>query len=662
MNFSSLVWWQWLMVFSVPPLIVLLYFLKLKRQPLEIPSTYLWQRTIEDLHVNSIWQRLRQNLLLFLQLLLMLFAIFALLRPSMESTRFSGERLIFLLDTSASMSATDLEPTRLDAAKNQLIDIVDNEMSSGAVAMLVSFSDRAIVEQPFTDNKRLLRARIQAVQQTERPSVLDEALRVAAGLANPGRSASDETDVASADAMPATLLVYSDGQFRTVPDFSMGNLSPEYFPMGAMEENGVQLPENVGIIAFNSATNPADNSKVQVFAQFENFTSSGKVVTCELTLDDKMIDAQEVDIDANSSTGVEFTLDAVDLGVLKLVITDDDDFAADNVAYAPISKPRKANVLIITPRNDALEMVMATPFLQQIAEVSTGEPNLVTQESYKKQADSGGYDLIIYDQCAPETMPQANTVFIGSLPPLNWTAEEAAGLPQVIDADLSHPLLEFVELGNVIFAECNPLNVPKGGLTLVDSQHGTMMGIAPRDGFEDLVLGFELVGQDEEGNRVRNTNWVIRPSFPVFVHNVVSYLGGTGVGARETIMLEPGTNITLRTSVNATEIEVESPTGQRLKIKRGPQNTFVYGNTERKGVYKIREGDEKDVSQQFAVNLFDTVESDIRPNANLLTTKEEIKGQHSVVPARFELWKFLLGASLVILMLEWYIYNRRVYV
>ena len=57
----------------VPPAIVALYFLKLQRQPLEVPSTYLWHRTIEDLHVNSLWQRLRQNLLLFLQLLLVAF-------------------------------------------------------------------------------------------------------------------------------------------------------------------------------------------------------------------------------------------------------------------------------------------------------------------------------------------------------------------------------------------------------------------------------------------------------------------------------------------------------------------------------------------------------------------------------------------------------------
>ena len=66
----------------IPPLIVMLYFLKLKRKPLEVPSTFLWSRTIEDLHVNSIWQRLRQSLLLFLQLLLLILLDISGRRPA----------------------------------------------------------------------------------------------------------------------------------------------------------------------------------------------------------------------------------------------------------------------------------------------------------------------------------------------------------------------------------------------------------------------------------------------------------------------------------------------------------------------------------------------------------------------------------------------------
>ena len=106
---NTLAPWQWALLALVPPAIIALYFLKLRRQPLEVPSTYLWKRSIEDLHVNSLWQRLRQNLLLFLQLLLVGLAILALLRPGWEGSRLEGQRFIFLIDNSASMSATDVD-------------------------------------------------------------------------------------------------------------------------------------------------------------------------------------------------------------------------------------------------------------------------------------------------------------------------------------------------------------------------------------------------------------------------------------------------------------------------------------------------------------------------------------------------------------------------
>src|SRR5438477_2725712 len=94
--------WQWAIIAVVPPAIVALYFLKLRRQPLEVPSTYLWRRTIEDLHVNSFWQRLRSSLLLFLQLLVVLLLFLTWLDPGCRAHKLTGNRFIFLIDTSAS--------------------------------------------------------------------------------------------------------------------------------------------------------------------------------------------------------------------------------------------------------------------------------------------------------------------------------------------------------------------------------------------------------------------------------------------------------------------------------------------------------------------------------------------------------------------------------
>src|SRR3954453_17601794 len=139
---NTLTPWQWGLLALIPPAIVALYFLKLRRQPLEVPSTYLWKKTIEDLHVNSLWQRLRQNLLLFLQLLLIALAMLALMRPGWEGTKLEGDRFIFLVDNSASMSATDVvdSKNRLDEAKKLVAGMID-QMGSGMTAMIISFAD-----------------------------------------------------------------------------------------------------------------------------------------------------------------------------------------------------------------------------------------------------------------------------------------------------------------------------------------------------------------------------------------------------------------------------------------------------------------------------------------------------------------------------------------
>src|SRR5438270_3188561 len=43
-------WWVGLILLLVPLAIILLYFLKLKRKSLSVPSTFLWRKSIEDFH------------------------------------------------------------------------------------------------------------------------------------------------------------------------------------------------------------------------------------------------------------------------------------------------------------------------------------------------------------------------------------------------------------------------------------------------------------------------------------------------------------------------------------------------------------------------------------------------------------------------------------
>ena len=93
------------------PAVIAMYLLKLRRDERVVPSTLLWTALISDVEANAPWQRLRRSLLLLLQLLLV--AILALLaaRPFLERPAGLARDIVLVLDTSASMAATESRRT-----------------------------------------------------------------------------------------------------------------------------------------------------------------------------------------------------------------------------------------------------------------------------------------------------------------------------------------------------------------------------------------------------------------------------------------------------------------------------------------------------------------------------------------------------------------------
>ncbi len=409
--YNTLAPWQWGLLALVPPAIVALYFLKLKRQPLEVPSTYLWKKSIEDMHVNSLWQRLRQNLLLFLQLLLIALAMLALLRPGWEGSKLDGDRFIFLVDNSASMSATDVggAKNRLDEAKKLVGGLID-QMDSGMTAMLVSFADTPQVVQEFTSNRRLLRDRLETIEPTVRGTDLKGALELADGLANPSRMPIREGDkeIDIVEAQPATVYIFSDGRFEDVKGFALGNLKPYYIPLGSLEA------KNLAITAFTTRRSDAHPEQRQAFVQVANLTESARKTTVELQLDGSFLDAKEVEVPAGESSGVVFPLADAPAGKLSARLkyeldtpTKRDALEQDDIGYAALNDAKPGRVLVVSPGNVALEVALATQRAGKLANIEFKKPDVLTSDEYKRDAGSGAFKLIIYDQCAPATAPRA---------------------------------------------------------------------------------------------------------------------------------------------------------------------------------------------------------------------------------------------------------------
>ncbi len=650
---NMLSWWQWAVLAAIPPAIVALYFLKLKRTPLEVPSTYLWHKSIEDLHVNSIWQRLRKNLLLFLQLLLIGLVMLAVLRPSWQSGSLSGDRFIFLIDHSASMSATDVQPSRLAEAKRQVLALVDR-MKSGDRAMVISFAETAQVVQEFTDNRRQLRERVESIRPAHGTTSLAPALRLAAGLANPGSTATDATDIQVAEALPAELMIFSDGRFGPVDGFALGNLRPTYVPIGDPQAT------NLAITAFS--TRRQETGQRQVYGQLQNDGPKPVAAEVELYVDGQLDNADAVEIAPGEAEGLIFPLPEMSDGVVRLNLSTSDALALDNQAYATVNQARRGQVLVVTPGNEALRLALRTTAASQVADVELVEPAYLESEAYQAQATAGHLDLIIFDQCAPqETMPAANTLLLGRLPGERWGEVRKKSTPGIIDVDRAHPLLQLVDLTNIDIAESMVLAPPAGSTTLVESDAGPLVAIGPRDGFEDLVVGFEIYGQSDTGERYVNTNWPLRASFPTFVLGVLQYFCGQAeFDAIRSV--KPGQPVRLTGVAEAKRLEVVGPDGARDRVSRGKNHRFTFTATGQIGVYTVYHGPQ--ITERFAVNLFDRTESNLatRPEQAIQIGYVEVAGKTDWEPTRRETWKLLVLLALGVLVLEWYIYNRRVYI
>ena len=145
--------------------------------------------------------------------------------------------------------------------------------------------------------------------------------------------------------------------------------------------------------------------------------------------------------------------------------------------------------------------------------------------------------------------------------------------------------------------------------------------------------------------------------------NVVKYLGGSR-GSLTMKSVKPGSELRLRSLSPVEMLRVKTPGREEVKVFRESVGAFVFSNTRRQGVYDILEGeDATEPSQRFAVNLFDTRETDVIPVPEVVIDHEKVAASAAAEqPVRREFWKWILLGLLALLTIEWYIYNQRVYV
>ena len=634
---------------------------------MRISSTLLWERAVHDLQVNAPFRWLRASLLLFLQLVALALFCVALARPAIDSTGPPADRVILLIDTSASMNATDAAtggdpPTsRLNEAKSQAIKILarldaTTTGSGGRVeAAVVSFALAPRAITGFTSSQSELRRAIGLIEPTDQPADLASALKLVGALVHQRGPAGGSTRV----------LLIGDGSY---PDADSVGLSGAELRFVRVGPDPASLLDNLGVVALDARRDLNDPSLVRLFVRVVNASDKSVSAPITLRLDDEPINTRMLQLPGRTTDGpgqaaTTFQFRDAPTGEAKLATVQlgrKDALAADNAAAIRLNPAIPPRILIVTPVAMNAAQTLADDLLTKalaaigarIIDTIDG-PTFNQMKATPERLDR--YDLIVVDGAGVLWLPPTPTIAFGAvfISRSGITMDALRYGPQRFTYwKRLHPILRQVNLDSVYIANTIGSQLPNSSPDEMTDRQELAFGngrplitLWKYKGVDRLNVGFEL----------SQSNWPTQVSFVVFLTNAVEQLTGmigSATGASSTTT-QP---IIVRPEPGAFEISVTGPVKINRSIDKNDRAVSL-GVLPRAGVYHVSSVDRR--YQLVPVNMLDAGESAIQTSDAVTLADASARASAAGARAPRELWRWFVFAALIVLTAEWLIYVWR---
>jgi hypothetical protein len=684
------------------PVVLAMYLLKLRRDERVVPSTLLWQRLLTDVEANAPWQRLRRSLLLLLQLLLVALLAILAARPFLERPAGLAGDVVVVIDTSASMGATDIPPDRLTEAKAQVLARLHDLPANGTVSVIAAGRTARVVVNGTTDIGRV-RAAIDEIKVSPSTGDLGDALNLANALA--------------ARAGDAEILVATDAALAIKPTAQLDH------KVSVVQVGRERRNQAIVALAVRPAASGVTRS---VFVSIANLDIEPAGRTVQLYADDILIEAKDLP-NLEPQTRTEVVIDDVPRGasvieVRLVALTGSNGAAADSLtvddrAWAIVPPDRVRRVLLVGPGDPYLETALSY--------LPSTELYGVTPDKYGRDTHTELFDMIIFEGFLPPELPRGAILAIA--PPASSPLGEVIGTlsdPGIATLPTDDPILKFVDLSSVHVGKAAKLALPAWARSVIPGPAGApLLYAGDRGGGQRAAVMAFLP---------RNSDLPLQVAFPVLMSNLAGEL--MGGAATPADALRPGDPISIPVPAGATAIKVTRPDGTVVELAPATEDaaTVAFSQTDELGVYSAvpvfaaatpgpsgasltpiataTRGSstspatpapgasstpvptappvDPNAPVRFAVDLFDVNESDIAPGSPSSIT---VLGRQSGAPAtpgpsgdaspagsvapapsgvagggtaeerpaaRDELWVLVVLVVLVVLLAEWLVYHR----
>jgi Ca-activated chloride channel homolog len=625
--------------------IFLLYMLRLRRRDQVVSSTLLWQQIVKDQQANAPWQRLKYNLLMLIQLLILAALVLAMARPAVPTpTQVTGPTVI-LLDASASMLASDVSPNRFEAARATARTLVDQSAANVPISIIIAgVQPHLLVSNEVNHN--LVKEALDTAQAEQGNSDWKTAFTLALGAASKMTQLGGET---------TTTIIISDGG---IPSSGLPELAGQvrYLPVG-------KSGENLAISAL--AVRPAANGN-QLFANVHNYGSETRRAVLSTYADEQLLDSQQIELGAGKDQRVILSnlpngphTYTTRLASPQGAATPLDIFSLDDTAYTVYQPTSGGRVLLLSKGN---------VFLRQLLENLPGvQPYLILeQEGQPLQSPAEAYDVYVLDGIVPQNLPAGNILILN--PPDNDYFQVQGDFSDTGNVQLAdNSINRFVDWSNVHVLKAKKVTLPDWGQPLIQSSGGPLVFVGESQGRRMAVVTFDLHGSDLP----------LQVTYPILFSNLLQYLSRTphltAVSSasnhlqdnsansvkENNLQLFPGDAIQINPQGDSGEQAVlTAPDGktEAVSLKEGKA---IFDKTQKTGVYSVSYPQHPEISKdRFSVNLFSAAESALTPQKNLQIGHKQVVSQAETVMTQQEFWPWPVGLALILLTLEWVLFHR----
>jgi hypothetical protein len=319
--------------------------------------------------------------------------------------------------------------------------------------------------------------------------------------------------------------------------------------------------------------------------------------------------------------------------VFTVRIDSKDDLAADNQASIVSLLPRPAKILLVSRGNRFLEKALK----------ASGNVALTVAPDNRDSAEE--FDLVALDDVTPTVWPKPNVLAIHVVNTNLFDSWNQIESPSIVDWKNTHPLLRHINLDNVAISECYGVKLPSWGVSLVDARQTPLVVAGELSRQRIIWIGFDTL----------QSTWPLRISFPMFVANAAQWLNPQSAKSTE-LILRAGESFRLDLVKPVENAEVILPDGSKRSLPAKDSKSVLFSETSRQGVYHIRAGANE---ATFCVNVLDAAESNTKPAETLQFGKFNTVARVNVKRANVEIWRWLAGIGLAVLLFEWWFFHKR---